>query len=78
MTFFLHAAVYNDYADEDIPDSVGDLPDADIPDPVQPAEEPAASPSPTAVPPPDEENSSSPSQPISELGASNFRKISHN
>ena len=63
MTFFLHAAVYNDYADEDIPDPVGDLPEADIPDPV-PAEEPAASPSPTAVPPPDEdsEDSSSPSQ----------------
>ena len=63
MTFFLHAAVYNDYADEDIPDTVGDLPEADIPDPV-PAEEPAASPSPTAVPPPDEdsEDSSSPSQ----------------
>ena len=42
VTFFLHADVYNDYADEDIPDSIGDLPDADIPDPVPPAEEPAA------------------------------------
>ena len=30
VTFFLHAAVYNDYADEDIPDSIGNLPDADI------------------------------------------------
>ncbi len=39
VTFFLHAAVYNNYADEDIPDTVGDLPEADIPDPV-PAEEP--------------------------------------
>jgi hypothetical protein len=28
---FLHADLYNNYADEDIPDSVGDLHDADIP-----------------------------------------------
>ena len=32
----LHAALYNDYADEDIPD--GDLPDTDISDAV-PAED---------------------------------------
>ena len=47
VPFLLHADLYNDYADEDIPDSVGDLPYADIPDTV-PAEEQAASPSPTA------------------------------
>jgi hypothetical protein len=57
VKFFLHAA---DYADEDITDSVGDLPDADIPDPV-PAEKQAASPLPKDVSPPDEEDSSSPS-----------------
>ncbi len=34
VTFFLHALLYNDYADEDIPDLVGDLHDADIPDTV--------------------------------------------
>ena len=36
MTFFLHADVYNDYADEDIPDSIGNLPDADIMIPARP------------------------------------------
>ncbi len=57
MTFSLHAALYNDYADEDIPD--GDLSNADIPDTV-PAEEQAASPLPTAISPPDEAGSPSP------------------
>ena len=61
VTFFLHEDLYNDYADEDIPDLVGDLHDADIPDTV-PAEEQAASPSPTAVSPPDEAGSPSPGQ----------------
>ncbi len=61
VTFLPHAALYNDYADKDIPD--GDNPDADIPDTV-PAEQQAASPSPTAVSPPDEAGSpsQSPSQ----------------
>lgn len=53
VTFLLHADLYNDYDYEDIPDSVEDQPEADIPDAV-PAEEPAASPLPTAVSPPDE------------------------
>ena len=49
----LHAALYNDYADEDIPDGDSDLPDTDISDAV-PVEEQAAPPSPIAVSPPDE------------------------
>ena len=43
VTFLLHADLYNDYDYEDIPDSVEDQPEADIPDAV-PADEPAASP----------------------------------
>ena len=54
MTFLpLHAALYNDYADEDIPDGDSDLSDTDISDAV-PVEEQAAPPSPIAVSPPDE------------------------
>ncbi len=36
VTFLLHAALYNDNADEDTPE--GDLPDTDISDAVPPEE----------------------------------------
>ena len=66
----LLAALYDDYADEDIPDSDEDVPDTDIPD-AGPAEEQAAPPSPCSDSPPDHEvahaDSPSPSPSPSQL-----------
>ena len=53
ITFSLHTALYNDYTDEDIADWGLPYSDTDLPDTV-PAEEQAASPSPTAGSPPDD------------------------
>ncbi len=47
---FLLAALYNDYADEDIPD----LAPSDLTTNEEPAEEPSVSPSPCPVPPPND------------------------
>ncbi len=49
------AALYNDYADEDIPDTDLDIPDVDMEEQAgdEPAEEPSGSPSNSPVHPPD-------------------------